>query len=114
MRDEMKRGDLVLYYHSNAKPSGVAGLARVCREAYPDSTAWDSSSKYFDPKSSKENPRWMMVDLEYVLAFKSTVSLEALKNNPKLAGMLVVKRGMRLSIQPVKNVISKKCSTWPG
>ena len=102
MRDEMKKGDLVLYYHSNAKPSGVAGVAKVCKEAYPDFTAWKKDSKYFDPKSSQENPRWMMVDIEYVEVFSQIISLEELKKNINLQDMLVVKKGMRLSIQPMK------------
>ena len=101
MRDEMKIGDLVLYYHSNAKPPGIAGLAKVYREAYPDFTAWDCENKYFDPKSSKKNPRWVMVDLEYLEEFPQIVSLNELKKNPNLKHLLVTKKGMRLSIQPV-------------
>lgn len=102
MRDDMKAGDLVLFYHSNARPSGVAGIARVCREAYPDHFAWDPKSKYRDPKASPENPIWQMVDVEFVEAFPSVVSLADLKNEPVLDGMMVLKRGMRLSIQPVE------------
>ena len=102
MRDDMKVGDGVLFYHSNSKPSGVAGVARVCKEAYPDHTAWDPDSHYFDPKCDPENPTWMMVDLEFVERFSEAVPLNELKENPKLEGMMVTKRGMRLSIQPVE------------
>ena len=102
MRDDMKVGDLVLFYHSNAKPPGVAGIGRVCKESYPDFFSWDPESHYFDPKSSPENPRWFMVDVEFVEKFDNVVSLDELKENPDLEGMLVIKRGMRLSVQPVE------------
>lgn len=100
MRDDMKVGDFVLFYHSNTKPPHVAGLARVCREGYPDHTSWDSSSKYFDEKSSPDNPRWMMVDIEPIQAFE-IISLPDLKANPALEGMPLLARGQRLSVQPV-------------
>ena len=100
MRDEMKKGDLVLFYHSNAEPSGVAGVARICKEGYPDFTAWDKKDIHFDPKSTKEKPLWFMVDVEFVEKFSHLVSLEELKANVKLKDMLVVKPG-RLSVQPV-------------
>ncbi len=102
MRDEMKIGDLVLFYHSNATPPSVAGLGRVCKEAYPDFFSWDAQSHYFDPKSTPENPRWFMVDIEFVEKFEKLVSLDELKENPALDGLLVIKRGMRLSVQPVE------------
>jgi predicted RNA-binding protein with PUA-like domain len=101
MRDKMKIGDFVLFYHSNTKPPHVAGIAKVCKEGYPDFTAFDNSSKYYDAKSVEENPRWIMVDIEAVQNLKNTVSLEEMKNNPKLEGMLVARKGQRLSIQPV-------------
>ncbi len=101
MRDEMKVGDKVLYYASNSDPSGVTGLAEVSREAYPDDTAWKKGSDYFDEKSSKDKPRWFMVDIRYVEKFEEIVSLAELKENPKLAGMMVVQKGSRLSVQPV-------------
>ena len=101
MRDDMKKSDLVLFYHSNAKPPGVAGVARVCREAYPDPLAFDPDSKYFDDASSPDDPRWFMVDLEPVKQWKDIVPLEALKADPQLEGMLVTKKGQRLSVQPV-------------
>lgn len=101
MRDDMRVGDRVLFYHSNAKPPGVAGIARVCREAYPDHTALDPDSDYHDPKSTRENPRWYMVDVEFVERFASLVSLSELRNTPGLEEMMVLRRGMRLSVQPL-------------
>ncbi len=101
MRDDMKVGDLVLFYHSNASPPGVAGLARVCNEGYPDASAFDSKSKYFDAKSDPDNPRWIHVDIEHVATFPEIVPLSDLKENPALEDMLVVQRGQRLSVQPV-------------
>lgn len=101
MRDEMKVGDAVLFYHSNADPSGVAGLARISGEAEPDPTAFDPQGDYFDPKSDPENPRWVAVKVEYVATFPSVLSLAALRENPKLAEMLVLRKGQRLSVQPV-------------
>ncbi len=102
MMKEMKVGDKVLFYHSNAKPPGVVGLAEVCKEAYPDHTAWDTESKYYDPRSTKEKPLWYMVDLAFVEKFPRIISLTELKENPLLSDMMVIKKGMRLSIQPVK------------
>ena len=101
MRDEMKVGDKVLFYHSNTKPPHVAGLARVASKPYPDPTQFDKKSKYFDPKATKEAPRWFLVDVAYVKKFKNIVSLNEIKIDPKLAGMPVAQRGQRLSIQPV-------------
>ena len=101
MRDEMKIGDLVLFYHSNAEPSGVAGIARVCGSARPDPTAWDRRSEVYDAKSTPDNPIWLMVDVEFVEKFSRFVSLADLKATSSLEGMLVLKRGQRLSIQPV-------------
>lgn len=101
MRDRMRVGDPVLFYHSNAKPPGVAGLARVSAPAHPDHTALDPASDYYDPKSTPENPRWMMVDVAFVEKFPDIVSLAELRETPGLEDMLVIKRGMRLSIQPV-------------
>tara|TARA_B100000929_G_scaffold38350_1_gene27456 strand:- start:1826 stop:2314 length:489 start_codon:yes stop_codon:yes gene_type:complete len=100
MRDEMRMGDLVLFYHSNCKPPHVAGVARVCKEGYPDHTAQDPSSNYFDPKATQEDPRWMMVDIEPVIEL-SKVELSDLRLNPELEGMPLLRRGQRLSVQPV-------------
>jgi len=100
MRDQMKVGDEVLFYHSNAEPPGVVGIARVVREGYPDHTARDPKSKYFDPKASDEDPRWFMVDVEFVEKFGEIVPLDTLKATPGLENMLVTKKS-RLSVQPV-------------
>lgn len=102
MRDDMKKGDLVLFYHSNTKPPHIAGIARVSREGYPDHTAQDPNSKYFDEKASPENPRWMMVDIEAVLQLPKIVSLEEVRNNPACENMLLVRKGQRLSVQSVE------------
>ena len=102
MRDKMKLGDYVLFYHSNHKPPHIAGIARICKEGYPDFTAFDSENKYFDASSSPENPRWIMVDIEAIKALTSIVPLLDLKENPALDEMLVVQRGQRLSVQPVE------------
>jgi len=102
MRDQAKQGDLVLFYHSRVDPPGVVGVAEITKEAYPDYTAWDPKSDYFDPKSSAENPRWLMVEVTYKYDFKSIVTLQDMKQDKALEGMLVIKRGQRLSIQPVE------------
>ncbi len=94
-------GDKVLFYHSNAKPPGVVGVVTVVASGYPDPEQFDASSKYFDPKSSKDNPRWTVVDVEFDFAFDSIVSLDALKANPALSEMKVVQKGCRLSVMPV-------------
>lgn len=101
MRDDMRLGDLVLFYHSNAKPPGVAGVARVCREGYPDHTAWDPGDKHFDPKSDPEDPTWTMVDIGHVETFPEVVPLPALRGDPALAGMPLLRPFQRLSVQPV-------------
>lgn len=101
MRDEMKEGDGVLFYHSNAKPPGVAGTAVVVREGYPDTYAFKPGQKYHDPKSKKDDPTWFMVDIQLDEIFPEVVSLDLLKSTKSLASMKVVQRGMRLSVQPV-------------
>lgn len=101
MRDTMQIGDLALFYHSGAEPSGAVGVMQVCSGAYPDFTAWDSQNDHFDPQSTPELPRWFMVDVAFVEKFPHVVTLEAIKAEPHLQGILVAKRGMRLSIQPV-------------
>jgi predicted RNA-binding protein with PUA-like domain len=98
---EMKRGDGVLFYASNADPSGVTGLAEIAREAYPDPFAFKKGHKYFDESSSKDAPTWYTVDVGYVETFPSIVSLETLKSTKGLENMVVTKKGSRLSIQPV-------------
>ena len=101
IRDDIKSGDKLLFYHSSAKPTGVAGTARVVREAYPDPTAWDEKSPYFDPRSTPENPVWFMVDICFEEAFPEILDLPRLRKIPELKNMMVLRRGMRLSIQPV-------------
>ena len=101
MRDEIKVGDGVLFYHSSAKPTAVVGTARVVREAYPDYTALEKDSDHPDPKSTPDNPIWLMVDIKAEQKFVRPVTLQEIKANPKLQDMLLVKRGVRLSIQPV-------------
>jgi len=101
MRDEMKIGDPVLFYHSNCKPPGVVGLAEVASEPHPDKTAFDPKSKYYDEKSDPENPRWILVDVKFVRKFKETVPLAALKEEPALSEMKILQKGNRLSITPV-------------
>ena len=101
MRDEMQVGDGVLFYQSNAKPSGVAGVAEVAREGYPDPVQFEQGHPYHDPKSSKDDPRWYQVDIRFVERFPAIVPLADLKANPALEGMMVTKRGARLSVQPV-------------
>ena len=102
MRDLMRVGDLALIYHSSAQPTGAVGVGRIVSKARPDPTAWDPSDEHFDPKASPENPIWCLVDVEFVEKFPHFVSLEAMKANPDLAGMMVTRRGMRLSVQPVE------------
>ena len=101
MRDEMKIGDKVLFYHSNCKPPHIAGVAEISREGYPDFTSWDTKSKYFDEKSTPDSPRWFMVDIAPVAAFTEILSLERLKSTAELEGMLLLRKGQRLSVQPV-------------
>jgi len=100
MRDKMKIGDFVLFYHSNCKPPHVAGIATVCKEGYPDHTAQDPKSNYFDIKATPENPRWIMVDIEPKQDLDE-VSLPDMRNNPSLEGMPLLMKGQRLSVQPV-------------
>lgn len=97
----MHPGDSVLIYHSNIKDPAVVGIAEVARAAYPDFTAWDASSKYFDPKSLPDKPRWWMVDVRFLLRFDPPVSRAKLKEQPEFAGMELLKKGSRLSVQPV-------------
>ncbi|MGF1712791.1 EVE domain-containing protein [Vibrio kagoshimensis] len=101
MRDDVKLGDLVLIYHSSCKKVGVAGIAKVTREAYPDHFQLDPESDDYDPKSTQENPRWIMVDVEFVRVTKRLIPLATLKAMPELENMPLVKRGNRLSIMPV-------------
>jgi predicted RNA-binding protein with PUA-like domain len=97
----MKRGDGVLFYHSNAEPPGIAGLAEIVREAYPDLSALDRKSDYFDPRATAEDARWSLVDLQWRETFTQVLPLEALRKHKALAQMVVLQKGSRLSVQPV-------------
>ncbi len=101
MRDEIKLNDLVLFYHSSVQPAGIAGLARVVKESYPDAGAQDKNSDFYDPKASAKRPIWFMVDVEFVKKFSRLVTLSELKSDPAFKGMMVIRKGVRLSIQPV-------------
>jgi predicted RNA-binding protein with PUA-like domain len=100
MRDQMARGDKVLFYHSSCEQPGIVGIAEVCKLAYPDETQFDSKSDYFDPKSTRENPRWLHVDVKFVKKTR-LISLNELREHKALASMRVLARGNRLSITPV-------------
>ena len=101
MRDEMKVGDQAFFYHSRQAEPAIVGTVKVVREAYPDHTSWDPSSKYFDEKSSPENPRWLMVDVQFESEFSRPVTLKQLRSVPELKEMFLLRKGMRLSVQPV-------------
>lgn len=101
MRDQMRAGDQVFFYHSNCSEPGIVGIAEIVREAYPDFTAFDPDDKHFDPKSDPDKPTWFMVDVRFVRKFKHTISLRELKAMPELAELALVRRGNRLSIMPV-------------
>ena len=100
LRDAIQEGDRVLFYHSGKMPS-IAGTARVVRKGYPDHTAWNPDSEHFDPKSSPDSPIWYMVDIRFESRFLAPVPLTELRRFPDLAGMQLLKKGMRLSVQPV-------------
>lgn len=101
MKADMSPGDQVLFYHSSAEPSGVAGWAEISKAAVPDPTQFDKKSDYHDPKATPEKPNWFCVEIKFKSKFAQVVSLEKLRGTPKLADMLVLKKGQRLSIQPV-------------
>jgi predicted RNA-binding protein with PUA-like domain len=101
MRDDMQKGDKVFFYHSNCKEPGIVGIAKIVKTGYPDFTAFDPVSKYYDPKSSPENPRWYMVDVKFVRKLKRTITLEELKQRKDLKDMPLVRKGNRLSVMPV-------------
>src|SRR5262245_60869127 len=101
LRDELAPGDGVLFYHSSTEPAGVAGLARVARGGYPDPTQFDARSPYHDPASTKDAPRWFAVEIEAVKPCRTFVTLAALRGERRLAGMALLRRGNRLSVQPV-------------
>ncbi|HET9679541.1 MAG TPA: EVE domain-containing protein [Gammaproteobacteria bacterium] len=101
MRDDMKTGDNVFFYHSNCSEPGIVGTMTVSREAHPDFTALDPEDHHYDPKSTRENPRWCMVDVRFKSRFAKTVTLAEMRATPALEEMLILRRGNRLSITPV-------------
>jgi predicted RNA-binding protein with PUA-like domain len=101
MRDDMKKGDLAFFYHSNCKEPGIAGIMKIVREGYPDYTALDPNEKYYDPKSDPDNPRWYMVDVRYVRKLKRVITLTELKTHPELEDLPLIRRGNRLSVMPL-------------
>lgn len=101
MRDQMKKGDLVFFYHSNCKEPGIVGIAEVVKEGYPDDTAFNPNTKYYDPKSDPDKPRWYMVDVRHKRKLKRTITLQELKQYPQLEDMSLLRKGNRLSIMPV-------------
>ena len=101
MRDQMVKGDLAFFYHSNCAEPAVVGMMEVVGKAYPDHTQFDSQEKYFDPDSPSDNPRWLMVDIRFRRKFSNIVTLRAMKSEKRLSDMRLVQRGNRLSILPV-------------
>ncbi|MGP1664778.1 MAG: EVE domain-containing protein [Rhodanobacter sp.] len=101
MRDGMRPGDKIFFYHSNCTVPGIVGIAEVVTDAYPDPSQFDPNSKYFDSGSSRDKPRWMLVDVKFVQKFKQIVSLDSLKKDPVLTDMPLVRKGNRLSVMPV-------------
>lgn len=103
LRDSIKTGDIVFFYHSNADPLAITGYCEVVREGYPDSTALDKKSGHYDPASTKENPIWYMVDIKFMKKFQCPVTLDMLKKDDGLKNMKLLQRGNRLSVMPVTN-----------
>lgn len=103
LRDQVQKNDLVLFYHSSCKTPAIVGVAKVIRTAYPDPSAFDPTSDYYDPKSTPEEPRWYMVDIRYVRHLKNPITLSQLKSTPELvkSEFPLVKKGSRLSVMPV-------------
>ncbi len=101
MMNDMRIGDQVLFYHSNAEPPGVAGLASVCSAAHPDMSGFNKKSDHFEPKATKDKPIWFCVDVKFVKKFSKVISLEEIRKNPKLQTMRILQKGSRLSITPV-------------
>ena len=102
LRDEMKLGDRVLIYHSSADPPAIVGVGVIVREGYPDPSSWNQKSEYFDPKSTPESPRWFMVDIQLERKFAKPLALDQLRDVPALQEMELLRRGSRLSVQPVR------------
>lgn len=101
MRDQMKKGDLAFFYHSNCNPPAIVGIMKIVKESYPDFTAFDPDDQHYDPKSTQDNPRWWMVDVKFEKKFNESISLNQLKQNPALFNMQLLRKGNRLSVMPV-------------
>ncbi len=101
LRDEIKKGDLAFFYYSNAKVPGIAGIMEITKDGYPDFTAWNPEHRYFDPVSTPDNPRWYLVDVKLVKVFSSLIPLSALRNDPRLTDLWILRKGNRLSVTPV-------------
>ena len=108
MRDEMRVGDKVFFYHSNCKEPGIVGIMKVASKPYPDPTQFDKKSNYYDPKSSPEDPRWCLVDVAFVRKLKRTITLSEIKETRGLDGLLLTRKGNRLSIMPIEKKHWKK------
>jgi predicted RNA-binding protein with PUA-like domain len=104
LRDDIRTGDGVLFYHSNTAEPAIVGLAQVVKDGYPDHTAFDPTEKHFDPKSNPDNPRWYMVDVQYLCHLPFQLSRDFLREHPVLSAMGVLRKGNRLSVQPVTEV----------
>lgn len=114
MRDDMQVGDAVLFYHSSTTPPAVVGLARVASSPYPDPSALDRESPYFDAKSKPEDPRWILVDIAFVEKLPAPVPLDRLRDDPALRGILVAQKGQRLSVQPVERAHFEHIASLAG
>ncbi|GBD88852.1 EVE domain protein [bacterium BMS3Abin03] len=101
IRDDMRKGDYVLFYHSNTNSLAVVGYCEIVKEAYPDHTQFDPDNKHFDPSATQKEPRWFMVDIKLIKKFKKPVTLKEIKANPKLKNMRLIQRGNRLSVMPI-------------
>ena len=101
MRDEMKKGDLAFFYHSNCDEPGIVGIMKIVKEGYPDQTAFDPDDKHYDPKSDPDNPRWFHVDIRFKRKLNNTITLQRLRDQKPLKNMTLLQRGNRLSIMPL-------------
>ena len=101
IRDEMEKGDLAFFYHSNCKEPGIVGIIKIISKGYPDSSAFKSTHRYFDPKSNPNHPRWFGVDVKFVEKFSRIITLSELRSNAQLKDLLILRKGNRLSITPV-------------
>jgi predicted RNA-binding protein with PUA-like domain len=101
LRDEMKKGDLVLFYHSNSDPLAVMGICEVVKEGYPDHTQFDPNNDHYDPKADPKSPSWIMVDVKFIREFKTPVTLDSIKSNQKLKDIKLIAKGNRLSVMPI-------------